>query len=404
MNARAREMPLRVAVLCDFLEERWLSMNLVGDMLYQHLRRNVNDGIAATQIRPQSQICLARLPALDKRTAWNADRMINRFCVYPLYLRKIRDDFDVFHLIDHSYSHLVHNLPADRTIITCHDLDTFRCILEPDREPRPAWFRAMVRRILAGLRRAGHVIAVSSATRDALLHYGIAEPGRVTVVLNGVHPAYSPLVDRVADAETTRLLPRDANLGSLLLNVGTTIPRKRIDLLLRIFAAIRSVRPDVHLVRVGGPFTSEQCQMVQDLQLKDAITVLPFIEAPILASVYRRADALLHTAESEGFGLPLIEAMACGCPVVASDIPALREVGGDGAMFCSVGDVATWQNTVTQLLAEREHGTLSAGYRERILSQASLFNWTQNARRTATLYRSLFTRYEESENKCQSML
>src|SRR5262249_58441189 len=97
----------------------------------------------------------------------NADRLLNRFWDYPRLLGRLarRGGFDLFHLVDHSYAQLVLALPPGRVVVTCHDLDAFRCLLEPGREPRPAWFRAMARRTLGGLRRAAFIACDSEATR-----------------------------------------------------------------------------------------------------------------------------------------------------------------------------------------------------------------------------------------------
>ena len=161
---------IRVAVICDFLEEKWPSMDLNGDLLHQFLVKDQAPEIAATQVRPEFQRRLTRVAMLEK-IGWNVDRLANRFVDYPRWLGAHLDRFDLFHLVDHSYSQLVHSLPAERTIVTCHDLDTFRCLLEPQAEPRPRWFRAMAQKILQGFQKAAHVICNSAATRDQLLHY-----------------------------------------------------------------------------------------------------------------------------------------------------------------------------------------------------------------------------------------
>src|SRR5262249_46767554 len=148
--------------------------------------------------------------------------------------KRQRARFDLFHIVDHSYAQLAHELPSHRTVITCHDLDTFRCVLEPDRDPRPLWFRTMTKRILDGLRKAAHVIAVSEATRAELVNCRLIEPERITVVHNGVHPSCSSAPDEGADREAARLLNDKADT-IWLLNVGSNRPRKRIDILLRIF-------------------------------------------------------------------------------------------------------------------------------------------------------------------------
>src|SRR5207302_4714477 len=88
------------------------------------------------------------------RIAYNADRLVNRFWNYPRWLRGRGRELDLFHVIDHSYSQLLHELPAERTLVTCHDLETFRCILEPETCVRSPMHRMMARRTLSGFQKA----------------------------------------------------------------------------------------------------------------------------------------------------------------------------------------------------------------------------------------------------------
>lgn len=385
-----RRPPIRVAIISDLLEEQWHSMDLVGDMLSCHLKDNHSDEVVVTQLRPQLRQRLTGVPLLPEKLARNADRLMNRFADYPLWLRRRRDDFDLFHLVDHSYAHLIHGLPSKRTVVTCHDLDTFRCLIEPEKENRPHWFRMMTQRILDGFRNAAHVLAVSANTRDQLLRHRIVPAERISVVANGVHPCYSPLADLNADAAATHLLPGNDRESLWLLNVGSTLPRKRLDLLLRVFAALRQEVPEARLVRVGGSFTPAQLHLASELKVEDAVVTLPFLERGILAAVYRRAALLIHTAEAEGFGLPLIEAMACGCPVVASDIPVLREVGGLAVAYCPVGDVDAWKSTVVALLHDRiqQNSVWTLGVQNGLTHSAG-YSWAKNARQTARIYREV---------------
>src|SRR5207245_10911347 len=108
-------------------------------------------------------------------------------------------------------------------------------------------------------------------------------------------------------------------------------------------------------MRVGGPFTTVQMELVESFRLREAVVELPFLDRSVLAAVYRRAALLLLPSEREGFGLPVIEAMACGTPVVASDLPVLRETGGHVATYCPVGDVRAWSASVIKMLYGRRH-------------------------------------------------
>lgn len=395
---------MRVAVVCDFREENWPSMDLIADMLLSNLKRDYSDRIDATRIGPtmrqrfssrgQSSGARGQHSEIDKKQQvheaaslngrrFNVDRVMNRFWDYPRFVRRLASQFDLFHLVDHSYGQLLHELPAERTVVTCHDLDTFQCVLNPHVEPRSLAFRKMMERTLSGFQRAARVACVSNATRNELLAHNLFEPDRLVVIPNGVQPAFSPEPNPQADEFANDLLgPRDT---VDILHVGSTIPRKRIDLLLRIFAAVHEQVPQARLVRVGGPFTSEQRSLVNRLEIADAIVTLPRIDNEVLAAVYRRAAVLLQPSEREGFGLPVVEALACGTPVIASDLPALREVGGTSAAYCPVGDVDAWTRAIVAIVSNKS----SQDLREAGLTQAAKFTWSEHARKTVALYQEL---------------
>ena len=107
-----------------------------------------------------------------------------------------------------------------------------------------------------------------------------------------------------------------------LLHVGSTIPRKRIDVLLEVVAAVRRAEPGARLLKAGGSLTAEQERLARSLGLADAVVTLPFLTRRTLAALYRRAAVVLQPSEAEGFGLPVAEALACGVPIVASDLDA----------------------------------------------------------------------------------
>ena len=378
-------------MICDFAEENWPSMDLVGDMLFDHLMPQSAADLVVMKLRPPMRHRFRRIVIPGTEVSLeNVDRLANRFVDYPFWLRRRVAEFDLFHIVDHSYSQLVHHLPRRRTIVTCHDLDTFRCVLEPEREKRPRWFRAITRRVLDGFRQAAHVITVSSATRDEVLRHRLFPPEQVSVVHNGVHPSCSPAPDVAADSAALVLLPRDFNGARCLLNVGSTIPRKRMDVLLRVFAAVHREFPDVRLIRAGARMTRAQLDLARELKIEDAMIELPALSRDVLAAVYRRADLLLHTAEAEGFGLPLIEAMACGCPVIASDLHVLREVGGQATAYCPVAEIGAWKAAVVRLLNERAQQSVAWNLRRKqAIAHANRFSWAETARQTASVYKAV---------------
>jgi glycosyltransferase involved in cell wall biosynthesis len=380
--------PIRVAVIADYAEESWPSMDLVAEMLLDHLDRE-HDGIfSPVLIRPEMPRRLTKIPGLKSGKTFAIDRVVARQLDYPRALKSIAGEFDVFHVVDHTYAHLVHDLPAARTLVTCHDVDAFRSILQPREERRSAPFRWMSRRILNGLKEAAHVACDSEATRTALATLAGIPDAQLSVIPNGADTGGLPDADASADVEAARLI--GSRRGIDLLHVGSTIDRKRIDVLLEVFAAVRAARPSVRLIRVGGPFTAEQRVRARELGIADAIVVLPFVDRATLAAVYRRAAIALLPSEREGFGLPLVEALACGTPVVASDIPALREVGGAAASYCPVGEIEAWRDCVLRLLEERERVPDAWRRRRNVgLERASEFSWSRYTDRVAEVYHLL---------------
>ena len=379
--------PIRVGVICDFREEGWLSMDLIADMLLDMLPVVSPDTIAATRLRPVMPRRFGRVPLVGGGSrAQLADRIVGRFRDYPRWLKSRVNDFDVFHIVDHSYAHLVQALPAERTIVTCNDVDAILPAL-PGQNRQFDASRLLASRIMDGLGQAERVACISHATEERLLAFGRVLPERVTVAYLGVHPSCSPLPDPRWDAAGERRLgPKRAEL----LHVGSTIPRKRIEMLLQILRGVLDRRPDVRLLRVGDPFTDAQASLATELGVADAIVHLPFLERPELAAVYRRAALVLLPSDREGFGLPVVEGLACGTPVLASDISSLREVGGDVVAHCPPADLACWVGSVLGLLAEREEDPAKwERRRQRGLASAARFSWRQYAAEMTRIYQTV---------------
>jgi glycosyltransferase involved in cell wall biosynthesis len=305
-----------------------------------------------------------------KNAAFNADRLLNRFWDYPKHVRSRLQDFDYFHICDHSYAHLVHELPADRTGVYCHDLDCFRCLLDPDHEHRPRWFRAMSRRILRGMQKAAVVFCSTRITERRILQLGLIDQTRLLYAPYGISPEFVPSTHCSASEASHR-----PGNDSFLLHVGSCIPRKRIDVLLEVFAEVRTRLPELQLVQVGGHWTGEQLQQMTRLGIASAVRQFSGLDRETLAQFYRQARIVLQPSEAEGFGLPLIEALACGATVVASDIPVLREVGGDAVVYCPVADVPRWAATIEKLLLD----PAQAPDRNRRLAQAQHYSWDRHA-------------------------
>jgi glycosyltransferase involved in cell wall biosynthesis len=381
--------PIGLGVVFDYPQEGWPSMDLVGEMILTHLAAGHAAEVNAQRVCPPYH---HRFTRVSPRRGHNADRVLNRFWNYPRYLNRLvrSHQFDLFHIVDHSYAQLAHALPPGRAVVTCHDLVAFHCLLDPARNPRPRWFRAMAQRTLSGLQKAAAVICDSGPVRDELLARGLIVKDRLHVVPLAVRPECSPEPNASADAEAERLLgPLHADAPELL-HVGSNVPRKRVDVVLDVFAAVRQKIAGARLIKVGGALEGDLARQSRDLGITDAITVTPFLTPDVLGAIYRRAALALQPSDLEGFGLPVVEALACGTPVLASDIAVLREVGGEAASYAPVGDVPAWSNAALKLLVERRDEPASgAARRAKALAHAAAFRWTAHVARLVEIYRAV---------------
>jgi glycosyltransferase involved in cell wall biosynthesis len=166
-----------------------------------------------------------------------------------------------------------------------------------------------------------------------------------------------------------------------ILHVGSCIPRKNVELLLQVFAETRERISDLELIQVGGPWTDGQLAYIRRQRLAPHIKQKRGISRAELANLYAGASAVLVPSLAEGFGIPVIEALACGTPVIASDIPVLREVGFEGVQFCSLEDVAHWTRAVEEACATGARPSVET--RDRIRAR---YTWGAQARIIGAAY------------------
>src|SRR5207244_3741968 len=128
--------------------------------------------------------------------------------------------------------------------------------------------------------------------------------------------------------------------------------------------------------QAGGEWTAEQSQQIDRLGIGTRVTQLPRQNRSTIAELYRRSLAVLMTSESEGFGLPVAEALACGAVVVASDIPVLREVGGEAGVYCPLADVRAWTERIEGIFTGAEVPPIL----DVRLGRAKRYSWAAHAR------------------------
>jgi len=206
---------------------------------------------------------------------------------------------------------------------------------------------------------------------------------RVRVVPLAAAPSYYPLDDppRMAAVRAKYSLP-----DRFVLNVGALEPGKNQATLLRAFARLKGSGPERALVIAGPPAWRYErlLRLVDKLGLADQVLFPGYVAAEDLPALYNLADLFVFPSLYEGFGLPPLEAMACGLPVVASTAPALREVLDGAALLVQPLDVNALAEAMASVL---DNPDVSARLREAGLQRASLFSWERTARETAAVYR-----------------
>ncbi len=227
--------------------------------------------------------------------------------------------------------------------------------------------------------RAARFLCVSEATARELSERYPEARARVAVARNGVDEEFKPLADPAAADRTRR---RFSAGRPYILYLGTLEPRKDVETLVaaceRLWAR-RRARPDLVLAGGTGWKASPLRRRIARSAFRDKIHLAGYAAQPQALELYRAAEAFVYPSLAEGFGLPVAEAMACGTPVVASDIEALREVAGDAALFAAPRDAAGFAREIERLLEDEEarESLRQAGPR-----RAALFTWKEAADRT----------------------
>jgi glycosyltransferase involved in cell wall biosynthesis len=314
---------------------------------------------------PQLKLDLSRLP-----THRPAVRIVWEQLIQPLAAR--RAGLDLLHGMA-GVGPLGSGCPF---VVTIHDLSFL--FYPQSFRPLNRFYLKLFARLSA--RRARRVIAVSESTkRDAVKQYGVT-PEQVDVVYNGVDPAFRPLpTDQVSAFRADRGLPEQ-----FILFVGTLEPRKNIARLIQAYAQLPGARPPLIFVGGKGWFYDEIFALVERLNLGAEVHFAGYVPTDDLPWWYNAADLFVYPSLYEGFGLPPLEAMACGTPVVTSTASSLPEVVGQAGLLVDPADTEGLAVAMEQCLTDAD---LRARMKAMGLARAAVFSWRETARRTVDSYR-----------------
>lgn len=265
------------------------------------------------------------------------------------------------------------------TVITVHDLAFLRYPRFLTRESARYYGQVDL-----AARQATHIIAVSHSTkRDLINLLGVPE-SKITVIYEAAHPLFAPMdKQRARDFVRTHYHLPDA----FILFVGTIEPRKNVPTLLRAYKRLRDkYKMQLPLVMAGyrGWLVEEVDQALAEVQLGDALCFLGSVHNEELVHLYNAASLFVLPSFYEGFGLPPLEAMACGTPVIVSNVSSLPEVVGDAALLVAPDDVEGLAVAMARVLSDT---ALQEEMRTKGFKRAQTFSWERAARETLAVYR-----------------
>jgi len=308
-------------------------------------------------------------------------RYLSRYWLYPRRVR--RTPADLVHILDHSYAHV---LLVDRrpSVVTVHDLFPVITLSRAPSGLRERIRNRFLRRVLAGLHRADAWVVATEWLRVQLSEY-LDREDPIRVVPYGIDPEF---FDEPAETKAEiRNRWGIADQAFVILHVGSVDRRKNVPTVIAALDQLRSDGVDAWFLQVGGSLDQRHRQDIADRGLDRFVTQLGPVLEPDLRAAYHAADVLLFPSLYEGFGLPVLEAMASGLPVITSGAGGLAEVSGDAALIVGGREAKPYTDALRRIADDSEY---RLGLVEKGRSRAANFTWAETARRTAQVYRELF--------------
>jgi len=342
----------------------------ISRMFVDLARQFLQDDTLEIDLLPLNAPVINR-PVLDddftrtRLAVWDARHEYYSLARYLMRVRPRRGNDIV-----HNTFYLPHGLvryPGAKRVVTVHDMIPERM---PDTRRRLDFLTLKKRYVMT----ADHIICVSNATRDDMLDVYGPVNAPVTVIHHGVDDRFEPGAARLES------LPHN-----YVLFVGNRSQYKNAAVLLEAFAAIRPHHPELSLVFVGGgAFTREEELKLRALGIAESTQQISLPDAD-MPSAYANAEFFVFPSTFEGFGMPVLEAMACGCPTILANATSLPEIGGEAAAYFSPTDSNELAEQMRALLEQPSHRSELV---ERGLARAKEFTWAKAASRTAQAYRS----------------
>ncbi|MBN1167443.1 MAG: glycosyltransferase family 4 protein [Methanospirillaceae archaeon] len=282
---------------------------------------------------------------------------------------------NIKHITFQDYAFVQPYCGSDPILISCHDL------IESLYYNKKS---ALLRLNMESLKKADFIVTGSQFSKAEIVRFLSYPEEKVFVVYNGVnHSQYYPKPDKE--------ILKSHNLSSrtkVILYVGSEEPRKNVNTILIAFSKVRERMPDCALIKVGNPQWAggreEMCRLIDTLHLKGSVIFTGYVPEDSLPLYYNAADLFVFPSSYEGFGLPVLEAMACGCPVITSKNTSIPEVAGDAAVMVPPEDIDILAQAIERVLSDDVFRTDMI---QRGFVQSKKFSWEKAAEQMEDVYR-----------------
>ncbi len=296
---------------------------------------------------------------------------------YRLIVQNNVQNINIKHLTSQELAYILKYVDLDKTVVTCYDLIPW--VYENNRGKY--WMD-----IMDGLKRADAIITISEFSKKEIMKHLNYPEERIHMVGVGVdHEFYSPKRDK-------NILKR-FNISEnhkIILYVGSETPRMNLDFLLESLKILKKDYPNFKLIKLGDPqsFGARKhfLRSIKENELENNVIFTGYVAEDELPKWYNAADLLVYPCLYAGFGLPPLEAMACGTPVITSNTSSLPEVVGDAGIMVDPNDTVAMSNSILDVLTNK---SLWEEMVKMGLKRSKLFNWDECAKKTLEVYRGL---------------
>jgi len=365
-----------ITMFVDYPEEGFLSSQVYTDNLSSNLKKF----FFVDQYLPLNKLS-KKLGYFNLKT-----RFLFRYFIYPLFAPFHQGEIN--HIIDQTYAHLLYFLDGEKTVVTVHDLDVLRLKFIKWPTLRDKIMKYFYIWSVKALKKAAKIIAVSEDTKKDIVRFLQIPEEKIIVIPEGADSVFK----RMKDKKKLKLVKNKYKLPEkFILHAGECWKYKNIEGILKIFGKISEKKDSKNLffVKVNGTWSEEQRKLIEKLGIGKRIVKLPFVPPQDLAAIYNQAAVLLQLSFLEGFGLTVLEAMSCGCPVVVSDAPALKELVNDSGIIVNPLEE---EKVITELRKMILNKKIRNIYIKKGLKRAKEFSWEKTARKTLKVYEEIIAK------------